>query len=83
MEEKQTEPSNHESMMYEVELNNLADVIADIKNANTETPLATDPFDEYRETMSCKIFADPNDFRIRFIRGYNALIRQIRKELSC
>ena len=78
MEKKQTELSDDNKIIYREELDQLAKIIADIKNLKVENSSTTDPFDEYKESMSCKIFADASDFRSRFVKGYNALINQLR-----
>lgn len=66
--------SDHvDDTLFSEELHELADTISEIHIASKTTEPLSDPFDEYFNLMSSKIFLDPLSFRTRFIKGYHAL----------
>lgn len=72
--------ATHIDMMFAEELHELADAIEEIKNTPTNISAISDPFDEYMDSMSSRIFADKHNFRTRFIKGYNILFHHIQNE---
>lgn len=49
-----------------------------MEGAAEDTREESDPVDQYARDLKLRLFKDPRQFRNRFVRGYNALIEQLR-----
>lgn len=64
--------------MNNEKIENALDEFAQMIAESQQTPLvATEPFEQYQHQIKAKIYAEGNQFRERFVKGYLAIKKEL------